>query len=74
MSSLTQEVWARRAGAQNRRFSIQDFVEGFRKSGHGYSWSSSLEIFRTRMVTEGFGESLLGQLQLRTGDSLVDCS
>ena len=27
----------------------------------------------TRMVTEGFGESWLGQLKLRTGDSLVDC-
>ena len=30
-------------------------------------------IFFTTMVTDGFGESLLGQLKLRTGASLVDC-
>ena len=70
---MTQEIWASLAGTQNLSISDCIFIQGCGESGHGYSWSSSLEMFCTTMVTEGFGESLLGQLKLRTGDSLVDC-
>jgi len=53
MSSWTQEVWARRAGAQNWRFSIRVFAEVFRKLGHELEFK-----------TGGF---LIESLQLKLG-------